>query len=1351
MLSNLSYTNKDFNSIYNELLDLVSKISPKWNPGSITDGSNESDPGVLLLKLDALLADKNNYNIDKNVLELFPDSVTQYPNARELYEQCGYIMPYYQAAESYVTLSVKNIDAAKTQLVKYSFDPFLTVTTDDATMKYVIVDPDITVVSDSATADFRALQGTHVTYTLNGNDKITLTDLDYNNRLYFKETNIAENGIFIYGYTNDNTVNYHSREVWKKVDNLLTEQQNTLCYKFGVARDGNQCYIEFPSDIANLIGGGIHIDYILTDGAAGNLNKNKLKKFFVDSPNMRVYLNSEVPNNDYSATTSSSPSDNQIRFIINNYQDSYNGADPETLESARKNYERTKNTFNTLVSLSDYNHFILNSNKVSNGFVCDRTNDIQATTKIITSDGNITSTISQVANSGSSPELSAFDLRTYLLKNSSNTTIDQFDLGFELLANNSSSITDLYKATEEVKTIQHDFKSLAESTIANIQLRYPINVKIFPYNKIDLNTQVTIQEHIVQALLKVLNSKEMEYGKEVDYDLVYDTILNADNRIKTIVLEDFDYTAYVVSLNGSSTKYIPLSLKGGETDDAKSASDYRNIIQAKSILAGLTPIYTPANNFHYTVLQQPFKNNKYGSGTSLDTSYINDIGKVTTETTLTLTPSDGTASIKLKENENIYLTAPNYINKDTYSTYVKYFHKLNQAVSKNDIYRLSEGEYIAFFWKNSDEDEVYQFAKYGARTIISPSFDLSIQTSIPTDSPSIEEAFKGAIGNDGFITKLPVTENGTLTNEQSTIISKCDRDVILSGTKQINIKGLNEVKLIHNQHKVYWILNKTEKEGDIEYYKIPFVRNSYTLKSGEYLFYAPLDDSYFALLGAGTKLTIGQVVTDASQSFSTTDIKVEARTYEEVLYGKDSLLGSEGLWYSLGNNLQFTATEMQFHNIGAGTTFNISNQGTSSVTISNGGIANLASTAILSYTVGESTTTLPSIIGFEGAENGWSGYSILNLNCQPNNSQKLLYENITGSYSRQQTIKVTSKYINNQMSPLLVTEQIIMSPNQGNPIINFETSYGLSQVGGSDIDVTAINILGERFANSFYCFTERLLDASSEHIVNNKLKVTLDTTYKDLTFSSPEIKTNESVLLPIQTIRDYKYCYLYFPSEVVNLDKTKNSHIVSSGRIIFVTSPNLVKSNEGLQLYESSATIDANKALPVGAYKVLESATLSVLSVESNKTCTIILVDENKIYKPFNRTSSGNMSLKGEYYFKFNSTDFPTEATGKKPGIFITVPEGETINSDVYIHPIVKYNKHDGVDPLSSEDKVYQEIQELDTHQKFNYTYNVLDSDLILDPTDANSFLDTKHPYNRCTICKWDSKNSKIQIINKAR
>ena len=65
MISNKSYINKDFATIYPELLDYVKAITNKWNPQT----SNESDPGIVLLKLMGFMGDKLNYNVDKNVLD----------------------------------------------------------------------------------------------------------------------------------------------------------------------------------------------------------------------------------------------------------------------------------------------------------------------------------------------------------------------------------------------------------------------------------------------------------------------------------------------------------------------------------------------------------------------------------------------------------------------------------------------------------------------------------------------------------------------------------------------------------------------------------------------------------------------------------------------------------------------------------------------------------------------------------------------------------------------------------------------------------------------------------------------------------------------------------------------------------------------------------------------------------------------------------------------------------------------------------------------------------------------------------------------------------------------------------
>ena len=95
---NLSPTKKDFYQIWNELLDTAKKISERWDPTS----TNESDPGIVLLKVLAAIADTLNYNIDKNILEAFMPSAAQEESMRKLCEMLGYDMKYYQSAMTQV-------------------------------------------------------------------------------------------------------------------------------------------------------------------------------------------------------------------------------------------------------------------------------------------------------------------------------------------------------------------------------------------------------------------------------------------------------------------------------------------------------------------------------------------------------------------------------------------------------------------------------------------------------------------------------------------------------------------------------------------------------------------------------------------------------------------------------------------------------------------------------------------------------------------------------------------------------------------------------------------------------------------------------------------------------------------------------------------------------------------------------------------------------------------------------------------------------------------------------------------------------------------------------------------------
>ena len=364
LISNISYTNKDFRSIYPELIDLVKKLTNKWDP----EITNESDPGLILLKLNAIIADKNNYNIDKNILEAFPLSVTQYGNARKIYDILGYKMKWYRSATTTLSM-VSNYDDLTSLTFKSPGSdnivfPIFTMFSNDSGDNVYTLTKSVTasnLAKGIPQTDLPVIEGTNYAYELNGDTLITLNHLDADLRLYFKEPYIAENGIFI-----KNSTDSSWDKAWIKVDNLAAETLNQKIFEFGVTPNSNICYIQFPQDIGNLIGDGLNIQYVISSGVKGNVSAKEINTCTVDIIATKQDSDSaEINLNDY--------------INILNPDASTNGADPESLDEAYKNYKKIVGTFNTLVTCRDYENHIYNmkngtEDAVSNIVVSDRTN-----------------------------------------------------------------------------------------------------------------------------------------------------------------------------------------------------------------------------------------------------------------------------------------------------------------------------------------------------------------------------------------------------------------------------------------------------------------------------------------------------------------------------------------------------------------------------------------------------------------------------------------------------------------------------------------------------------------------------------------------------------------------------------------------------------------------------------------------------------------------------------------------------------------------------------------------------------------------------------------------------------------
>ena len=246
-ISNKSYTNKDFAAIYEELLTIAETFSDRFSPSTAV----ETDPFIVVLKLAAIIADKVNFQVDKNLLERFISSCTQEQSMRELTETLGYNMHYYIASETGVVFNYKGSDNLSSNI----FIPKYTVVESAAKIPYITTIDSFINKNSRASDNVPVIQGKLQTLTILGNSLVQLENLSSDNRLYFPEVMVAENGVFI--------TNNISND-WLKVDNLNILTYGSAAYKFGFDSKRNLPYIQFPDWISDIIGEGLTIDYVVT-------------------------------------------------------------------------------------------------------------------------------------------------------------------------------------------------------------------------------------------------------------------------------------------------------------------------------------------------------------------------------------------------------------------------------------------------------------------------------------------------------------------------------------------------------------------------------------------------------------------------------------------------------------------------------------------------------------------------------------------------------------------------------------------------------------------------------------------------------------------------------------------------------------------------------------------------------------------------------------------------------------------------------------------------------------------------------------------------------------------------------
>ena len=95
----VKYTSRDYESLISDFWDIVPKMTELWKPEA------DADPGVVLGKFLVNVADMLGVNLDWLANEMFAPSVSQRKNAERLFSLIGYELGWYTAARTEVTFT----------------------------------------------------------------------------------------------------------------------------------------------------------------------------------------------------------------------------------------------------------------------------------------------------------------------------------------------------------------------------------------------------------------------------------------------------------------------------------------------------------------------------------------------------------------------------------------------------------------------------------------------------------------------------------------------------------------------------------------------------------------------------------------------------------------------------------------------------------------------------------------------------------------------------------------------------------------------------------------------------------------------------------------------------------------------------------------------------------------------------------------------------------------------------------------------------------------------------------------------------------------------------------------------
>ena len=292
---------------------------------------------------------------------------------------------------------------------------------------------------------------------------------------------------------------------------------------------------------------------------------------------------------------------------------------------------------------------------------------------------------------------------------------DTYDNNFKYTTN-ENIFSLINTKVSEIKSIPTEIKSLNPNNNFIYTNNYTLNGSVITYYKVTSAEKKEIEDNIRNALYIKYQPRNIEFGKELDYEDIINTIKSSDNRIKTVILDT------PILNTASNTK--------NEDTLTELVNDDKSKLIARMVLAGNVQLYSYLEDITFDFGQMavtednstsvktiPHENNNpfIGVNDITNEKTITTIKSITTYANYTL--SDENNKYELKLNEELYALKPSVVTTKEYITPVKYrLSGFDNGLKCNRNIKLTENQKIEL--QRKDENNLIITETLGKNDII---------------------------------------------------------------------------------------------------------------------------------------------------------------------------------------------------------------------------------------------------------------------------------------------------------------------------------------------------------------------------------------------------------------------------------------------------------------------------------------------------------------------------------------------------------------------------------------------------------------------------------------------------------